>query len=126
MTKEISMERRLAFVRQDIARLLEELPKSILSSHIERYDDLETVLNNIAIACDLDDTEPNHWLVTWFEVFRYDEEEGTETIAEFDTEKQALHFMWEYSLKYPETELGYDEWASDIDGTNKKILKQEI
>jgi hypothetical protein len=57
---------------------------------------------------------------------RYDEEEGTETIAEFDTEKQALHFMWEYSLKHPETELGYDEWASDIDGTNKKIFKQEI
>jgi hypothetical protein len=113
----ITAEQRLAFVRQDVARLLEQLPKEVLSSPIEGYEDLGTILSNIAVACDEEDQEPLHWLVTWYEVFRHDEEEGTETIANFDTEKQALDFMYDYSMRYPDIELGYDEWQSNTDGS---------
>jgi hypothetical protein len=114
MTKEISMERRLAFVRQDIARLLEELPKEVLGTQIDEYStNLGEILNGIAIACDESNQEPVYWIRNWFEVFRLDDEGIKETIAEFDTKKQALDFMWERSLNYPETELGYEEWESN-------------
>lgn len=115
--KNITAEQRLVFVRQDVARLLEKLPESALKTPIEGFENLGVILDNIAIACDMEDQEPLHWLVTWYEVFQYDEEEGTETIANFDTEKQALDFMYEYSLKNPEVELNYDEWQCDVDGS---------
>ena len=114
--KNISAEQRLAFVRQDVARLIEELPESVLKTPIEGFEDLGTILSNIQIASDIEAQEPAHWIVTWYEVFRFGED-GTETIAIFDTKKQALDFMWERSLKYPETELGYDEWQSNADGS---------
>jgi hypothetical protein len=114
--KIITAEQRLVFVRQDVARLLEQLPKEVLSSPIEGFEDLGTVLSNIAIACDEDDREPLHWLITWYEVYRY-EEEDAETIAQFDTEKQAKDFMYDYAMRYPDTELGYDEWQSNADGS---------
>jgi hypothetical protein len=115
--KNITAEQRLVFIRQDVARLLEQLPEELLSTPIEGFENVSTVLHNIAIACDEEDQEPSHWIVTWYEVFRYDEEEGTETIANFDTEKQALDFMYEYSTKYPEVELNYDEWQCNADGS---------
>lgn len=115
--KNITTEQRLAFVRQDVARLLEQLPEEVLSTHIEGYENLGIVLSNLAIACDLEDQEPLHWLLTWYEVFKTDEEEGTETIATFDTEKQAKEFIYENSMKYPDTELNYDEWQSNVDGS---------
>lgn len=116
----ITAESRLAFVRQDITRLVEELPKEILDTHIEEYStNLGDVLNGIAIACDESNQEPVYWIRNWFEVFRLDDDGIKETIAEFDTKKQALDFMWERSLKYPETELGYEEWESN--GESKGI-----
>jgi hypothetical protein len=113
----ITAEQRLAFVRQDVARLIEQLPEELLETPIEGFENLGVVLHNIAIACDEEDQEPLRWLVTWYEVFRHDEEEGTETIANFDTEKQALDFMYDYSTRYPEVELNYDEWQSNTDGS---------
>jgi hypothetical protein len=120
----ITAEQRLAFIRQDVARVLETLPQNVLSTPIEGFEDLGTILNNIAIASDEEDKEPSHWLVTWFEVYRSDEEEGTETIATFDTKKQALDFMYDYSMRYPEVELDYDEWQSSADGTGRQIYKK--
>lgn len=119
--KKVSAEQRLAFVRQDVARLLEELPESVLSTHIEGFEDLGTVLSNIAVASDEEDQEPLRWLVTWFEVFRDDEEEGTETIATFDTKNQALDFMYDYSMKNPDVQLNYDEWQSNTDGSGTTL-----
>lgn len=118
----ITAEQRLAFIRQDVARLLEVLPDNVLETPIEGFENLKVVLNNIAIAYDEKDAEPEHWLITWFEVYRHDEEEGTETIAQFDTEKQAKDFIYEYSLKYPETELGYNEFMSNADGSGVKQI----
>ena len=122
--EKITARQRLAFIRQDVARILEELPQNVLNTPIEGFENLGSVLSNIAIASDEEDQEPKHWLITWFEVYRSDEEGGTETIATFDTEKQALDFIWERSLKYPETELGYDEWQSSADGTGRQIYKK--
>lgn len=120
----ITAEQRLVFIRQDVARILEQLPEALLETPIEGFENLGVVLNNIAIASDETDTEPEHWLVTWFEVYRHDEIEGTETIAQFDTEKQALDFMYDYSMRYPDVELGYDEWQSNANGTGvEKIIK---
>lgn len=116
----ITAEQRLAFIRQDVARVLEQLPEALLETPIEGFENLGVVLSNIAIASDEEDTEPEHWLVTWFEVYRHDEEEGTETLAQFDTEKQAKDFMYDYSMRYPDIELGYDEWQSNADGTGVK------
>jgi hypothetical protein len=115
--EKLTAKQRLAFVRQDVARLLEQLPEKVLITPIEGFENLETILSNIAIACDEEDQEPKHWLFTWFEVFMYDEEEGTHTLATFDTEKQAKDFMYDYSMRYPEVELYYDEWQSNADGS---------
>ena len=115
--EKLTAKQRLAFVRQDVARLLEQLPEKVLITPIEGFENLEVILNNIAIACDEEDQEPKHWLFTWFEVFMYDEEEGTHTLATFDTEKQAKDFMYDYSMRYPEVELYYDEWQSNADGS---------
>lgn len=120
----ITAEQRLVFIRQDVARILEQLPEALLETPIEGFENLGVVLNNIAIASDETDTEPEHWLVTWFEVYRHDEIEGTETIAQFDTEKQAKDFMYDYSMRYPDVELGYDEWQCNANGTGiEKIIK---
>jgi hypothetical protein len=116
--EKLTAKQRLAFVRQDVARLLEQLPEKVLITPIEGFENLEVILNNIAIACDEEDQEPKHWLMTWYEVFRINEEEGTETIASFDTKKQALDFIYDYSMRYPEVELYYDEWQSNADGTD--------
>jgi hypothetical protein len=113
----ITAEQRLVLIRQDVARLLEQLPEALLETPIEGFENLGVVLSNIQIASDQTDTEPEHWLVTWYEVFRIDEEDGTETIANFDTEKQAKDFMYDYSMRYPDIELGYDEWQSNANGT---------
>jgi hypothetical protein len=113
----ITAEQRLVLIRQDVARLLEQLPEALLETPIEGFENLGVVLSNIQIASDQTDREPEHWLVTWYEVFRIDEEDGTETIANFDTEKQAKDFMYDYSMRYPDIELGYDEWQSNADGT---------
>jgi len=120
----ITAEQRLVFIRQDVARLLEVLPENVLETPVEGFENLGVVLSNIAIASEEEDKEPEHWLVTWFEVYRHDEIEGTETIAQFDTKKQALDFIYDYSMRYPDTELGYDEWQSNADGTEvqKRIL----
>lgn len=115
--RKITAEQRLVLIRQDVARILEQLPEVLLETPIEGFENLGVVLSNIAIASDETDVEPLHWLVTWYEVFRQDEEDGTETIANFDTEKQALDFMYDYSMRYPDIELGYDEWQSNTDGS---------
>jgi hypothetical protein len=116
--KNLTANQRLAFVRQDVARLLEQLPEDLLTTPIEGFENLGVILSNIEIACDEEDQEPLHWLMTWYEVFRINEEEGTETIASFDTKKQALDFIYDYSMRYPEVELYYDEWQSNADGTD--------
>ena len=118
--KNITAEQRLVFIRQDIARVIEQLPEALLETPIDGDENLGVVLNNIAIASDETDKEPNHWILTWYEVFRY-EEDGTRSIAQFDTEEQALAFMYEYSMRYSDTdaniELGYDEWQCNADGS---------
>jgi hypothetical protein len=116
--KNLTANQRLAFVRQDVARLLEQLPEDLLTTPIEGFENLGVILSNIEIACDEEDQEPLHWLMTWYEVFRINEEVGTETIASFDTKKQALDFIYDYSMRYPEVELYYDEWQSNADGTD--------
>jgi len=116
--KNLNANQRLAFVRQDVARLLEQLPEDLLTTPIEGFENLGVILSNIEIACDEEDQEPLHWLMTWYEVFRINEEVGTETIASFDTKKQALDFIYDYSMRYPEVELYYDEWQSNADGTD--------
>jgi hypothetical protein len=113
--KQVSSERRLSFIKQDVARLLENLTNDVLDLPIDGFENLKTVLNNIAIASDIDDEEPSHWISTWYEVYMFDEE-GTETIAEFDTKKQAIDFMYNYSLKNPDIQLSYDEWESNAQG----------
>jgi hypothetical protein len=118
----ITAEQRLVFIRQDVARLLEQLPEALLETPIEGFENLGVVLSNIAIASDETDKEPEHWLITWFEVFRNDEEEGTHTLASFDTEKQAKDFIYDYSMRYPEVELYCDEWKSNADGTGVEKL----
>ena len=115
--EKVNARQRLAFVRQDVARLLEELPTELLITPIEGFENLGTILSNIAVACDEEDQEPKHWIVTWYEVFLHDDEEGTHTLATFDTEKQAKDFMYDYSMRYPEVELYYDEWQSNTDGS---------
>lgn len=115
--KIITAEQRLVFIRQDVARILEQLPEALLETPIEGFENLGVVLHNIAIASDETDTEPLHWIVTWYEVFRNDEEEGTHTLASFDTEKQAKDFMYDYSMRYPEVELYCDEWQCNADGS---------
>lgn len=115
--KNITAEQRLVFVRQDVARLLEELPASVLLTPIQGFENLGVVLDNIAIASDEDDQEATRWLVTWYEVFMYDDEGSTHTLGNFDTEKQAKDFMYAYSMNYPEAELNYDEWQSNTDGS---------
>jgi hypothetical protein len=117
----ITAEQRLVFIRQDVARVLEQLPESVLETPIEGFENLGIVLNNIAIASDEEDKEPEHWLITWFEVFRSDEED-THTLASFDTEKQAKDFMYDYSMKYPKVELYCNEWKSNADGSGVEKL----
>jgi len=114
--KNITTEQRLRFIKQDVARLLETLTNDVLDLPIDGFENLNTVLNNIAIASDIDDEEPSHWIATWYEVYMFDED-GTESIANFDTEKQAIDFMYNYSLKNPDVQLGYDEWRSNADGS---------
>jgi hypothetical protein len=118
----ITAEQRLVFIRQDVARILEQLPEVLLETPIEGFENLGVVLNNIAIASDETDVEPLHWLITWFEVFIYDDEEGTHTLASFDTEKQAKDFIYDYSMRYPEAELFCDEWKSNADGSGVEKL----
>jgi hypothetical protein len=107
--KNITVEQRLVFIRQDVARILEQLPEALLETPIEGFENLGVVLHNIAIASDETDTEPLHCIVTRYEVFRNDEEEGTHPLASFDTNKQAKDFMYDYSMRYPEVELYCDE-----------------
>lgn len=118
----ITAEQRLVFIRQDVARILEQLPEALLETPIEGFENLGVVLSNIAIASDETDKEPEHWLITWFEVFRSDEEESTHTLASFDTEKQAKDFIYDYSMRYPEVELYCDEWKSNADGSGVEKL----
>jgi hypothetical protein len=113
----VTAEQRLALIRRDVAILLEQLPEEILKTYIEDYENVGTMLDNIEIASDLNNDEVERWIQVWYEVFRYDEEGGTETIADFDTEKQAEAFVYEYNLKHPDTELGYDHWQCNADGS---------
>ena len=115
--KKITAEQRLVFIRQDVARLLEQLPEAVLKTQVEGFENLGVVLDNIAIASDETDEEPLHWLITWYEVFRIDDIEGTDVLAIFDTEKQAKDFMYDYSMRYPNVELHCDEWQSNADGS---------
>ena len=120
--KNITAEQRLVFVRQDVARVLEQLPEAVLKTQVEGFENLGVVLDNIAIASDETDEEPLHWLITWYEVFRIDDIEGTDVLAIFDTEKQAKDFMYDYSMRYPEIELFCDEWKSNADGSGVEKL----
>lgn len=43
---------------------------------------------------------------TWFEVFITYDDEGTETIASFDTEEEAIDYIESLNLSY-------DEWTFD-------------
>ena len=112
----LTTEQRLAFVRHDVAVLLEQLPNEILKAPIKDWDNVQTLLNNIAIACDLNDDEAERWKRVWWEVFVDDEHEGTRTIASFDTEAQSMAFIYDYGLRNPDVVLKCDEWWSDADG----------
>lgn len=115
--KKITAEQRLVLIRQDVARLLEQLPEAVLKTQVEGFENLGVVLDNIAIASDETDEEPLHWLITWYEVFRIDDIDGTDVLAVCDTEKQAKDFMYDYSMRYPNVELHCDEWQSNADGS---------
>lgn len=62
----------------------------------------------------------------WFEVYKdLGDDDGTETIANFDTKKECIDFIYDYSLRYPNVELGYDEWMMNEDGSGvEKIIQK--
>lgn len=99
----LTAEQRLAFVRHDVAVLLEKLPSEILKAPIEDWENVQTMLNNIAIACALNDDEAERWTRTWWEVWRTDGQ--PRVLAEFDTELQAKSFMFGYAETNQEAKL---------------------
>ena len=98
-------EDRLVFIRQDVARLLSALPQEVLNLPIEGYEDVVTVLNNIAIASDLNDKEPERWTKVWWEAYCNDDEGGTHTVASFDTEAEAIEYTSLHNACW------YDRWS---------------
>lgn len=59
----------------------------------------------------------------WFEVL-ISTDEGTRTIADFDTKKEAIDFVFNYSLKYDASNLSIDAWEM-INGTPNKTHTQK-
>jgi len=55
----------------------------------------------------------------WYEVFRINEDESTETIADFDTYDEARDFVWSYQ----ET-CFIDKWEMGKDNTPQIIYNQ--
>ena len=45
----------------------------------------------------------------WFEVLK-STDEGTKTIADFDTKKEAIDFVYNYSLNHDASNLSIDAW----------------
>ncbi len=99
----LTAEQRLAFVRHDVAVLLEQLPNEILKAPIDGWENVGTMLTNIEVACDLDSDEADQWTRTWWEVWRTDER--PRVLAEFDTEQQAKYFVFGYADTNPEAKL---------------------
>jgi hypothetical protein len=68
-------KRRLTFVLEDVRKILNNLPSSVLQTNITEYTTLETHLSNIEIASDLNDDETTFWK-TKFDVPTYDAQTG--------------------------------------------------
>lgn len=62
--------------------------------------------------------------VYWFEVYQDFGDDGTETIANFDTEIEAETFIENHADK---DKLGYDEWMMNENGSGiEKIDKNNL
>ena len=60
----------------------------------------------------------------WYEVYISDEE-GTRTLADFNSLEYAKKFIWEYNLKTGREDLFIDKWAM-INNTPTKIKPMNI
>jgi len=61
-----------------------------------------------------------------YEVFIDMGNEGTRTIADFETEKEAKNFIYEYNLKHPNKKLGIDTITSDFIMANGGEITNKI
>ncbi len=74
MKKDKEYKRRLTFVQEDIKKILNNLPSSVLQTPLEGTT-LETLLSNIEIASDLNDDEHLFWK-TKFQIPTHDPQTG--------------------------------------------------
>jgi hypothetical protein len=74
MKKDKEYKRRLTFVQEDIKKILNNLPSSVLQTPLEGTT-LETLLSNIEIASDLNDEEHLFWK-TKFQIPTHDPQTG--------------------------------------------------
>jgi hypothetical protein len=74
MKKDKEYKRRLTFVQEDVKKILNNLPSSVLQTPLEGTT-LETMLSNIEIASDLNDDEHLFWK-TKFDVPTHDPQTG--------------------------------------------------
>jgi hypothetical protein len=74
MKKDKEYKRRLTFVQEDVKKILNNLPSSVLQTPLEGTT-LETLLSNIEIASDLNDDEHLFWK-TKFDVPTHDPQTG--------------------------------------------------
>jgi hypothetical protein len=74
MKKDKEYKRRLTFVQEDVKKILNNLPSSVLQTPLEGTT-LETILSNIEIASDLNDDESSNWK-TKFQIPTHDPQTG--------------------------------------------------
>jgi hypothetical protein len=127
--KKATLSERLAFIKSDVSILFAQLPKHILNTPIEGYENLRTMLSNIEIASDENDDEPSRWLKdmedtgkpnSWFEL-AVGNEGNRRGLAKFSSYAEALAFLYDYKLSNPHANLSIDEWAEDEHGNYIKL-----
>ena len=61
MSKEKEYKRRLKYISEDIKRIIENSPDSLLTSSVNGYENIGTLISNIEIASNLKDKECLDW-----------------------------------------------------------------
>lgn len=75
MSKEKEYKRRLKYISEDIKRIIENSPDSLLTSPVNGYENIGTLISNIEIASNLKDKECLGWK-TDFEIPTHDPHTG--------------------------------------------------
>lgn len=75
MSKEKEYKRRLKYISEDIKRIIENSPDSLLTSPVNGYENIGTLISNIEIASNLKDKECLDWK-TNFEIPTHDPHTG--------------------------------------------------